>query len=145
MRSVYIISFLFLLFYCSCTNNTDRSDTTQTSENDVDAARNFIRLALDGKYDRAKTMLLEDSLNHQLIEQAERYYKQRMDLSTRAAYRNATIKILNVRPENDSLTIVKYSNSFKNREDSLKVVQLNGAWKIDLKYSFPSSKNSESQ
>jgi Domain of unknown function (DUF4878) len=144
MRSAYFISFLFLLFYCSCTNNTtDRSDTTQTSENDVDAARNFIRLALDGKYDRAKAMVLEDSLNAQLIDQAERYYKQRMNLSTRNAYRGATINILNVRQENDSVSIVQYANSFKQKEDSLKVVQINGAWKIDLKYSFPSTEPKE--
>src|SRR5690349_12414653 len=102
MKSVYFYSFLFLLFYCSCTNssNPDRSDTTQTSENDVDAARNFIRLALDGKYDRAKEMVIRDTLNDQYIEQAERYYKQRMDLSSRNSYRAATIKIMNVTPLN---------------------------------------------
>lgn len=139
MRSVLICSFLFLQFFCACKNSPDRSDTTQTSENDVDAARNFIRLALDGKYDRAKEMLINDTLNYQFIDQAERYYKQRMDVSTRIAYRSASINIISVVPQNDSVTIVHYSNSFKKQKDSLKVVHINGQWKVDLKYSFPSS------
>lgn len=139
MRSVLICSFLFLQFFCACKNSPDRSDTTQTSENDVDAARNFIRLALDGKYDRAKEMLINDTLNYQFIDQAERYYKQRMDVSTRIAYRSASINIISVVPQNDSVTIVHYSNSFKKQKDSLKVVHINGLWKVDLKYSFPSS------
>jgi hypothetical protein len=139
MRSVFILSFLFLQFFYACKSNPDRSDTTQTSENDVDAARNFIRLALDGKYDRAKTMVINDTLNYQIIDQAERYYKQRMDLATRNAYRSSSINILSVAPQNDSVSIVHYSNSFKKQEDSLKVVQVNGQWMVDLKYSFPSS------
>lgn len=138
MRSVIFCCFLFLQFFYACTNATDRSDTTQTSENDVDAARNFIRLALDGKYDQARGMMINDSLNYQIIDQAERTYKQRMDLATRNGYRSASINIHNVAPVNDSVTIVHYSNSFKMKKDSLKVVQQNGQWLIDLKYSFPS-------
>jgi hypothetical protein len=140
MRSVLIFSFLFLQFFCACKNSPDRSDTTQTSENDVDAARNFIRLALDGKYNRAREMVVSDSLNYQFIDQAERYYQQRMDVSTRIAYRSATINILSVVPQNDSVSIVHYSNSFKKQEDSLKVVQVQGQWMVDLKYSFPTKK-----
>lgn len=139
MRSVLLYSFLFLQLFCACKNSPDRSDTTQTSENDVDAARNFIRLALDGKYDRAKEMLINDTLNFQFIDQAERYYKQRMDVSTRIAYRSASINILSIVPQNDSVSIVHYSNSFKKQKDSLKVVNVAGQWKVDLKYSFPSS------
>lgn len=139
MRSVLFFSFLFLLFFCACKNSPDRSDTTQTSENDVDAARNFIRLALDGKYDRARDMVISDSLNYQFIDQAERYYKQRMDVSTRIAYRSASINILSVIPQNDSISIVHYSNSFKKQEDSLKVIHVNNKWMIDMKYSFPST------
>jgi hypothetical protein len=139
MKSVIMCSFLFLQFFWACKNSPDRSDTTQTSENDVDAARNFIRLALDGKYDRAKDMVIGDSLNYQFIDQAERYYKQRMDVSTRIAYRSASINILSVVPQNDSVSIVHYSNSFKKQEDSLKVVLVNDQWMVDLKYSFPSS------
>ncbi|MCU7552501.1 hypothetical protein OCK74_25505 [Chitinophagaceae bacterium LB-8] len=139
MRSVLFFSFLFLQFFCACKNSPDRSDTTQTSENDVDAARNFIRLALDGKYDRAREMVINDSLNYQFIDQAERYYKQRMDISTRMAYRSASINILSVVPQNDSVSIVHYSNSFKKQKDSLKVVNIHGQWMVDMKYSFPST------
>jgi hypothetical protein len=61
MKGLLIISLFLLGFFSACRNDSnDRSDTTNTSENDVDAARNFIRLFLDGELEKAKTMLVED-------------------------------------------------------------------------------------
>ena len=134
MRSVYIISFLFLSFFCACTNETDRDDATITSENDTDAARNFIRLVLDGKLDAARNMLVADSLNTQLFDAYERKYNTRTTPEDKRGYRESTIKIFSVRPVNDSTSIISYSNSYINRIDSLKVIRDREAWKVDLKY-----------
>ena len=136
MRSLFISSFLFLQFFCACSNNNDRSDTTTTSENDVDAARNFIRLALNGQYDDAEALVLPDSLNLGYINIAKRNYQQKMDLATRNAYRAASINIKEINPVNDSVSIVHYSNSFKKQTDSIKVIKVNGQWLVDFKYTF---------
>ena len=136
MKGLLIISLFLVVFSTSCRNSdTDRSDTTKTSENDVDAARNFIRLFLDGELDKARTMLVADSLNTQIFDAYERIYKNRRT-TEKKGYKGSTIQIHSVRTVNDSVSVVSYSNSFKKIVDSLKVMKDNGAWKIDLKYSL---------
>ena len=136
MKGLLIISLFLVGFFSSCRDNdADRSDTTNTSENDVDAARNFIRLFLDGDLDKARTMLVEDSLNTQIFDAYERIYKNRKE-SEKKGYKGSTIQIHSVRTVNDSISVVSYSNSFKKIVDSLKVMRDKGDWKIDLKYSL---------
>ena len=135
MKSIILFGFLILqLFFLAC-NNSDQNSSAK-SENDIDAARNFIQSALAGDYKKAKTFLLNDSLNQQYIDAFERNYNQRMSPDDKIGYREASINIHLVKPLNDSTTIVNYSNSFKNKNDSLKVVRINGQWLVDLKYSF---------
>ena len=125
---------MFLQFFCACNGNTDRSNVTATSENDADAARNFIRLVLNGKLDDARGMLVNDTLNTQLFDAYERKYNSRTSAADKRGYRESSIKIYSVRPVNDSVSIVSYSNSFIQRVDSLKVIRDKEAWKVDLKY-----------
>lgn len=128
-RTSYL--FLLLLFFAvACTNKEDKKP-----ENDIDAARDFIQAALQGKFDLAKTYLLKDSSNLQYMDAVERNY-QKMDEETKMNYNDASINIHNVNPVNDSTTIVVYSNSFKKMSDTLKIVKLNQQWLVDLKYLF---------
>lgn len=136
MRCLLIFSLSLSILFPACNNNApDRSDPTNTSENDVDAARNFIRLFLDGKLEKARNMLVEDSLNTQIFDAYERIYKNRSN-KDKNGYRGSTIQIHSVRTVNDSVSVISYSNSFKKIVDSLKVMKDNNAWKIDLKYSL---------
>lgn len=137
MRSIFILSFLFLQFFCACSGGEgEKAGETTTSENDVDAARNFIRSALDGKYDRARQFMIQDSVNNQYLDLAQRNYESRMDPEDKRGYREASINIHDIRQVNDSTTVVNYSNSFKKKNDSLKVVHRSDQWLVDLKYSF---------
>ncbi|OLY92257.1 hypothetical protein SAMN05444008_11518 [Cnuella takakiae] len=137
MRSI-VTGFLFLQFFCAC-SGTDRSDTTQSSENEVDAARNFIRLALDGKWEDARKMVVDDSLNNAYMDLAQRNYQQRLDVGARTAYRKASIIVSSVEEKSEKESVIHYSNSYKKKEDSVKVVLQDGKWLIDLKYSFPAT------
>lgn len=134
MKSVLAL-FLFLLF--SACNSSDKTDTP-ASENDVDAARNFIQAALEGHYDEARTLVVADSINNAWVDLLKRTYQEHMSLGDKAGYRAASINIHNVQTLNDSTTIIHYSNSFKKQADSLKVINRNGQWLVDLRYSFPS-------
>lgn len=107
----------------------------------MDAARDFIRASLDGKFDNAKKYLLQDSSNLQFLNAVERNYAK-MDAGTRSGYRSASINIHLVDPVNDSTTIVVYSNSFKNDHDTLKVLKIDNNWLVDLKYLFTQGKDS---
>src|SRR6478672_10681832 len=140
MKSVLSLCFLFLLFFVACTSNDKTA--TPVSENDVDAARNFIDAALKGHYDEARQLVVPDSINNAWVDLFKRGYRERMCESDKAGYRNASINIHNVRSVNDSTTIVKYSNSFKKKEDSLEVVRHQGQWLVDLAYSFSSPTDS---
>ena len=59
-KILYLAVSLVLLNSC---NSDDRQPTDATSDNDIDAARNFIQAALVGDYARAKTFMINDSLN----------------------------------------------------------------------------------
>ena len=133
MKKYFLIIFLLISVCYSC-NNTDKKDNS-TSENDVDAARNFIRAALDGKWDQAKKFMIEDSVNVQLLETTEQTYNA-ISNENKRSYRESEIIWYETRTIGDSITIVNYSNSFKNQKDSLKVVRNNGQWLVDLKYSL---------
>ena len=136
MRRFLIISLFIVTLFSACGGEEkDRSDTTITSENADDAARNFIRLFLDGGLDKARNMLVQDSLNAQIFDAYERIYKNRSK-TDKNGYKASSIRIHSSRTINDSTSVVSYSNSYKNVVDSLKVVKENKEWKVDLKYSL---------
>ncbi len=117
-------------------NNADQQKIATTSENDIDAARNFIQSALEGNYRNARKFILADSLNLQYIDAFERNYNERMDKEDKREYRQSSININSINQLNDSTTIVNYSNSYKKQPDSLKIIRVNQQWLVDLKYSF---------
>jgi len=127
------LSCLLLLTIFSCKESDKDADV---AENNIDAARKFIGAALQGKFDQAKTFMVQDSVNLNYLEVAERSY-QKMDPETKNNYRAASINIHNVsEPIKDSVTVVIFSNSFKNDHDTLKVLHLEGKWLVDLKYLY---------
>jgi hypothetical protein len=123
MRKMFIALFVTL---AAC--NDDNNDAVPASENDVDAARNFINAALDGHYDQARGMIVPDSANNAWIDLFKRNYQSRMSMADKAGYRGASINIHSVAQPNDSTSIVHYSNSYKKQNDSLVVVRRNGSW-----------------
>lgn len=133
---------LLFVFFSSCGNQDSGADMGKP-EGDVDAARAFIRAALDGNYKRARPLIVPDSSNVQLLENLERAYLHNNDVMEQRSYRESSIRIHNTRSVNDSASVVVYSNSFKNKQDSVLAVRVGGDWLIDLKYSFPQTRMPE--
>lgn len=131
-NTVFIFSLLLIVF--SACNSEDLK--APESENDVDAARNFIRAALDGRFDLVKSYMLQDSTNMQYIENVAQPLYERFPDSVSRSYKAASINVHNVQKQNDSTTIVIYSNSYKRQQDTLKVVKVSDKWLVDLKYLF---------
>ncbi len=75
MRRLIII-FLFLQIFGACNN---AKEEIAASENDVDAARNFIQSALSGDYKKAQAYILPDSVNNEYLDAFERNYNSRMN------------------------------------------------------------------
>jgi DTW domain-containing protein YfiP len=141
MRGI-IMTGLVLFLVCSSCNNDKEERKEVTSENDVDAARNFIRSALDGNWREARRFMLQDSTNTQLLDTYENNYQVHMNKEDKRGYREASITLYDTREVNDSVAIINYSNSFKKQKDSLRVVRIDGTWMVDLKYSFPQTDTS---
>lgn len=135
MRLTFFLAGSFSLFLISSCKSKDKQPGNK-SENNIDAARNFIRAALDGKFDEARNYMLADSVNVNYMDVAERSY-QRADQTIKDGYRSSSINIVSVKePIKDSVTVVIYSNSFKNDPDTLKVLKSNGQWLVDFKYLY---------
>lgn len=132
MKKYYFLFALVAAGLFAC-DNPNKPSTE--AESDVDAARNFIRLALDGKFDEAKNFMLTDSSNIQYLAVAERN-NQHAAPEIKRGYRESSINIYGVKKTNDSITIVIYSNSFKNNPDTLKVLKIKDKWLVDLKYLY---------
>ncbi len=131
---------MFLLFsFYACKNEDQKPQTS--SESSIDAARNFIRAALDGKFKEAREFMLKDSVNTNYMDVAERSFG-RADQSVKDGYRASSIYIHNKNEINDSTTIVIYSNSYKNDHDTLKVLKTNDQWLVDLKYLYEHDRDS---
>ena len=129
---------VFCLAFASACNDSE-SVIKNAPENDLDAARMFIRDALDGHFEQARQLMLRDSTNDQTMDVTERNYEH-MSEANKVGYRNASIQIYNTRDVNDSTRVVTYSNSFKNQKDSLKLVRINSQWLVDLKFTFQQRK-----
>ncbi len=132
-KIIYFGSFL-LLCLTAC-NNDDRQSTSSGSDSDIDAARNFIQAALVGDFERAKIFMINDSLNHEDLNAIQRL-NERLTKEEKEKYQGASIRIHQDRKVNDSTSVVYYSNSFRNKIDSLKVIKKNGEWLVDFKFMF---------
>lgn len=131
---VLIKTVSFLLLFLAC-RSTDEKNAP--AENDVDAARNFIRATLDGQYDKARSLMVNDSTNTQWLDAFERSYNEKMSPETKFEYKNASINIREVKAINDSVTEIRYSNSYFPKDTNLlRVVRINDKWLVDLKSYF---------
>ena len=129
MKKTFPVSALLLLLV-AC--NSGDSDAV---ESDLNVATSFVQSALKGDFRSAEKYMVDDSLNKEDLAAAARL-TERLTKEEKEAYAGATIRIHDNRKVNDSTTIISYSNSYRNKVDSLKVVRLNGKWLVDFKYIF---------
>ncbi|MCR6719898.1 MAG: DUF4878 domain-containing protein [Chitinophagaceae bacterium] len=127
------ITLSFLLFFALACGDDKKKE--MAGENAADAASSFIRAALDGDYEKAKHYMLQDSVNLEDLNTAIRLH-ERLTPEERTKYRESSIRIFTNRALNDSANIITYSNSFRNRKDSLLVVRVGEQWMVDFKYIF---------
>jgi hypothetical protein len=99
-------------------------------------ARAFIRSSLDGEYDQAKSLMLQDSINLYELDQLSERYEDKLSKSEKEGYKNSSIIIHSVDQVNDSIVIINYSNSYKQKKMPVKVIFRDGVWQVDLNYTF---------
>lgn len=119
----------FIILY-SC--NDKKATRPETA---LDTGRAFIRASLDGDFTIAETLLLKDTQNAQLFSTYKMYY-DRLSKERKRNYKSASYNINKYLEENDSTTIINYSNSYMNKPMEIKVVRKNNEWNVDFKYTY---------
>ena len=129
----HILIALAAIFLVACTTN---DDNYHKPENALDAGREFIQHSLKGHFNTAEKYMLADAENkYWLNKWSEDFNKNSEEEKT--GYSKASINIIEVKDlVPDSLTVINYSNSYRNRPQEIKVIKYNGEWKVDFKYTF---------
>jgi hypothetical protein len=126
MRWLLFVCISMLFFSCS---------SYPKAENPLDAAREFIDASLKGDFDKANFYMLQDDENKVLLDKVKVNYKSK-SASERKEYKEANIIILEEDSVNDSTEIINYKNSYDNIARKARVLNRNGTWLVDLKYTF---------
>lgn len=130
MSRIYLLTLCLLLFLFSCKEENKRP------EDALGTARSFIRHSLDGNYNDARELMLQDSINNFELEELEKRYDHNLSKTEKEGYKNASIIIHSVDQVNDSVVIINYSNSYKKKQMPVKVILKEGIWQVDLQYTF---------
>jgi hypothetical protein len=128
MKFAFTVMIAFTVIISSCTNKIDKSDP-------LISGRGFIEASLKGDYKTAKNYLLDDSTNFEYFEGLKNF-NSKMSREDRRGYSEANIIIDSSITPSDSVDIIYYSNTFKNKPSKIKMVKKNKDWLVDFKYTF---------
>lgn len=121
------------LFLIGCSGGENRNVQAESA---IDAGRAFIDHSLKGKFESARRYMLADNENQFWLDEVSKNYNG-LSEQEKTGFSTASIRIMNVADEvADSITIINYSNSYKNSLQRIKVVKPNDTWLVDLKYTF---------
>mgnify|MGYP001552555590 CR=1 FL=1 len=101
----------------------------------LESGRGFIESTLKGDFDEAQKYLLQDSVNMEYFNMYKDFNSGRSK-EEKEGYKNANIIIDSTQNLSDSVSIITYSNTFKNKPSKIKLVKKNNDWLVDFKYTF---------
>jgi hypothetical protein len=132
MRIVYFKQGLVLILFsiCGCTNSQYRPASTA-----LEGGREFIDGCLKGDFRKASFYMIDDTINQAELLKIQRDYNSKSD-EQKHAFATASIIINEDAALNDTIHIINYKNSYDQFARKVKVVQRNGKWLVDFKYTF---------
>ncbi|MEO6836764.1 MAG: hypothetical protein ABI261_01260 [Ginsengibacter sp.] len=130
MKRIFIVLAVLTILVSACNNsgNVDKSDP-------LVSGRGFIEASLKGDYIKAKNYLLEDSTNMQYFE-GLKDFNSKLSREDQHGYADANIIIDSSISKSDSVNIIYYTNTYKNKPTKLKMVKHENEWLVDFKYTF---------
>ncbi|MDE3213733.1 MAG: hypothetical protein KGM98_10905 [Bacteroidota bacterium] len=111
-------------------------NTQVNTKDPLESGRGFIESSLKGDYDQAQKYLLQDSTNMQYLNNWRDFYNSSESDSDKEGYRTANILIDSTQQVSDSVSIITYSNTYKNVPSKIKLVRKGRDWLVDLKFTF---------
>ena len=101
----------------------------------LEGAREFIDGYLKGDFTKAQAYMIDDSENQKDLLKIKRDYDEKSE-NQKHDYAVASIIINEDAALNDTMHIINYSNSYDKVARKVKVIQRNGKWLVDFKYTF---------
>lgn len=119
---------IFIISACNDSSTVNKSDP-------LESGRGFIEASLKGNYVQAKKYLLQDSTNMQYFD-GLKDFNNNMSREDRRGYSEANIIIDSSIAKSDSVNIIYYTNTYKNKPSKIKMLKKNNEWLVDFKYTF---------
>lgn len=120
-----------IFFMAGCTPN----NTAPTLDDPMSSGREFIESSLKGDYANARKHLLQDSLNLDYFNGLQNF-NEKMSAQDKNGYKDANIIIDSIKQASDTVSIIHYSNTYKNKPDKIKMLKVGNDWLVDFKYTF---------
>ena len=130
MNRINLFFAMIIICLAACDNSPEIRKTDP-----LESGRGFIEASLKGNYNDAKKYLLQDSTNIEYFNGLKNFNSKRSE-AEKEGYKDANILIDSTQKISDSVTIISYSNTYKNKPSKLKMVRRNNEWLVDFKYTF---------
>jgi hypothetical protein len=101
------------------------------AEDPEEAGTEFVRAALDGNYEKASFYLYPDSTDKVMFSKWKKDY-DRMSAEEQQKYKDASIRPIEIKKINDTVTNYTFTNSYKQDTTTLRIIRVNGDWLVDL-------------
>ncbi len=131
MKKLLAAIALFVFISCHHSAEVNRKDA-------LESGRGFIESSLKGDYDEAQKYVLQDSTNMEYFNGLKNF-NEKQNNAEKEGYKDANIIIDSTQNLSDSVTIITYSNTYKNKPSKLKMIKKNNDWLVDFKYTFNSN------
>lgn len=122
--------FFSMVVIIACNFNNYAPATTA-----LEGGREFIDACLKEDFKKASYYMINDSINNSNLLKIKRDYNLKA-ADEKHAYSTASIIINSDENINDSTHIINYANSYDKVARKVKVVNRNGKWLVDFKYTF---------
>ena len=120
-----------VLFLVACEQQRSRPDSPEAT------AVQFVEGALKGDYKWSRELMLADSINNYELDLLEKKYNTEMSAGEKENYRKSKVRIYTVEAvKEDSIYVITYANTYKNKKMPIKVVKKDDKWQVDLNYTF---------
>ena len=128
MKILFYLMIVFSIFSCT----SDKKERPSTA---LDTGRMFINDCMNGDFESAEPLLLQDSTNNQLFTAFKEYYNK-MPAEKKQHYKTDSYQINKYSDLNDTTTIINYSNDYMNKPMEIKIVRQHEIWCVDFKYTY---------
>ncbi len=128
MKIIYLLIIIFLS--CNTAINKPNNST------DVECVSNFMQNMYMGNFAVAKTLILNNEANNDCLQKRKFAYNQTLSKVEKETYKTAGIIFLNTTRDGENISFFEIKDPVSNKKlPTIRVVQQNKEWLIDLAYS----------